>query len=174
MAKKILIGIVAVVALFLLVGFLMPGQVHVERSVVIDAPPAKVFPYLCDFEANQKWSPWAERDLDMKTEVAGTPCTVGHSNSWSGNDEVGTGTQTITAIDPDKKVDVDLDFGEQGLAKAFMTVVPEGDGSKVTWGFDTDMGMNPIARWFGLFMDGMVGADYQRGLDKLKVIVEKG
>ncbi len=174
MAKKIIIGVVAVIVLLVLAGFLMPAEVHVERSVVIDAPPAKVFPHLCSFEASQKWSPWAERDPEMTNSYEGTACTVGHSHSWSGNDQVGTGKQTITALEQDKRVETDLDFGEQGLAKAFITVTPEGEGSKVTWGFDTDMGMNPIGRWFGLFMDGMIGGDYESGLARLKGIAEKG
>ena len=29
----------------------------------------------------------------------------------------------------------------------------------MTWSMDTDMGMNPIARVFGLFMDRMMGAN---------------
>lgn len=174
MAKKILIGVVAIIVLLVLAGFLMPGQVHVERSVVIDAPPAKVFPHLCDFEASQKWSPWAERDPNMTNEYTGTACTVGHSHSWKGNSDVGTGKQTVTALEQDKRVETDLDFGEQGTAKAVLTITAEGAGSKVTWGFDSDMGMNPIGRWFGLFMDGMIGGDYEKGLAKLKGIAEKG
>lgn len=174
MAKKILIGVVAVIAILVIVGFILPGTVHVERSVVIDAPPAKVFPHLCDFEATQKWSPWAERDPNMSNEFTGTACSVGHSHKWSGNDKVGTGTQTVTKIEKDARVETDLDFGEQGLAKAFITVQAEGEGSKVTWGFDSDMGMNPIGRWFGLAMDGMIGGDYEAGLAKLKAIAEKG
>lgn len=41
-----------------------------------------------------------------------------------------------------------------------------------TWGFDTDLGMNPIARYFGLVMDSMLGADYEKGLAKLKQVCE--
>jgi len=44
----------------------------------------------------------------------------------------------------------------------------------VKWGFATDMGMNPIARWMGLMMDRWVGADYQKGLARLKDLVEAG
>jgi effector-binding domain-containing protein len=38
---------------------------------------------------------------------------------------------------------------------------------------DSDMGNNPIGRWFGLCMDNMIGADYEKGLAKLKEVSEK-
>ena len=174
MAKKILIGVVAVIVLFVLVGFLLPGNVHVERSVVVSASPSAVFPHLCDFQATQKWSPWAKRDENIQNEYTGTPCTVGHKNTWkSEKPDVGNGSQTIAAIEQDKKVETTLDFGEHGTANAQLILVPEGDGTKVTWGFDSDMGMNPIGRWMGLMMDKWIGPDYEEGLASLKAQVEK-
>lgn len=175
MAKKILIGVAAVIVLLVLAGFLMPGQVHVERSVTVDAAPAKVFPHLCDFEATQKWSPWATRDENIKNTYTGTPCTVDHKNTWlSDHPQVGNGSQTITAIEQDKRIATALDFGDNGGANAELILTPEGEGTKVTWGFDMDAGMNPFARWMGLFMDSLIGPDYEKGLANLKSQVEKG
>ena len=37
MLKKVLIGIAAVIVALVVIGFLLPGQVQVERSVVINA-----------------------------------------------------------------------------------------------------------------------------------------
>jgi hypothetical protein len=31
---------------------------------------------------------------------------------------------------------------------------------KVTWTNDGDLGASPIGRWFGLFMDRMMGPDF--------------
>ena len=46
------------------------------------------------------------------------------------------------------------------------------EGTKITWGFDSDLGMNPIARWMGLMFDSWIGADYETGLANLKNLVE--
>jgi len=35
-----------------------------------------------------------------------------------------------------------------------------------------DLGAGPIRRYFGLFMDGMIGPDYERGLGRLKTLAE--
>ena len=49
----------------------------------------------------------------------------------------------------------------------------ESDGkTAVTWGFETDLGSNPMARWMGLMMDSWVGGDYEAGLSNLKALVE--
>jgi hypothetical protein len=55
---------------------------------------------------------------------------------------------------------------------AVWTIEPEGDGSRVTWAFDTDLGMNPMARYMGLAFERFIGPDYERGLAKLKQLAE--
>jgi hypothetical protein len=42
----------------------------------------------------------------------------------------------------------------------------------VLWGFDAEHGMNPLARWFGLLFDRMIGPDFEQGLAKLKTVME--
>jgi hypothetical protein len=52
---------------------------------------------------------------------------------------------------------------------AFM--LPRGDGTTNVWDFRTDLGNNPVARHFGLMFDKWIGADYENGLARLKVLV---
>ena len=37
-----------------------------------------------------------------------------------------------------------------------------------------NMGRNPVYRWMALFMDRMVGPDFEAGLANLKALAEKG
>jgi hypothetical protein len=90
----------------------------------------------------------------------------------SENPEVGSGTQIITASVPSSRVSTDLDFGEMGPAHAEFLLAPAGTGTLLTWRLTADMGMNPVTRWLGLLMDRWVGADYEKGLSKLKSLVE--
>jgi hypothetical protein len=93
--------------------------------------------------------------------------------SWVGDpSKMGSGSQEITAIDPGRSVTTRLDFGAQGQATATMTIEPEGSGSRITWAFDTSFEDNFLGRYFGLFFDRWIGADYERGLAKLKVVAE--
>ena len=79
---------------------------------------------------------------------------------------------SIAAIEPDKQVDFEIDFGGRGLPLASLVLEPVGAGTKVTWGLDSDLGFNPIARYFGMMMDGMIGPDYEKGLARLKAVAE--
>ena len=46
-------------------------------------------------------------------------------------------------------------------------------GIRVVWADAGDLGMNPVNRWFGLFLDKMIGPDFERGLVNLKRLAEK-
>ena len=50
----------------------------------------------------------------------------------------------------------------------------EGDGTKVTWTNEGELGWNPISRWCNAFgmMDSMMGPDFESGLANLKKKVE--
>jgi effector-binding domain-containing protein/uncharacterized protein YndB with AHSA1/START domain len=172
MLKRILIGLVALLVIGAVVGLLLPRHVKVERSVLIDRPPSLIFATLNSFQLFPRWSPWQDLDPNMHQTTQGPRDGVGAKLVWSGNDKVGNGTQTITAVDPGRVVDTDLDFGQMGTAKSVMTLVPQGTSTKVTWSVVVDMGANPIGHYFGLMMDGMLGKDFANGLSKLKPLME--
>ncbi len=168
----VLLGlIIAAVAL----SFTLPTEMKSERSIVIKAPKAYLFEQVRLLANNQRWSPWAEKDSNMKTNLAGTDGTIGAVYSWEGNDDVGKGEQTITKIEDLKRVDVKLHFMEPFESEASSYIVLEDDpnGVKVTWGFNG--GMSRPWNVMGLFMnmEKAIGDDYAHGLGKLKALAEK-
>jgi hypothetical protein len=158
-------------------GFVLPSQVHVERDTVISATPAEIFPLVSNFTAWDAWSPWADRDPEATMVVKGSG--VGQTMTWSSkNPAVGTGSQQITELQAPNYVKTHLDFGQQGMADAAFTLVPEDGKTRVVWSLDTDMRagvpllQQPISTYFGFFMDGMIGKDYEIGLQRIKQQVE--
>jgi effector-binding domain-containing protein len=172
MLKKILIALVAILVIAVIVGLLLPRQVKVERSVVIDRPASLIFATLNSFQLFPRWSPWQDLDPNMHQSMQGPRDGVGAKLVWTGNDKVGNGTQTITAATPDQSIASDLDFGSMGTAKSVMTLTPLGTSTQVTWSVLVDMGANPVGHYFGLMMDGMMGKDFATGLAKLKTLME--
>jgi hypothetical protein len=166
---------ILVVALIALVGgaYMLPQALHIERSTVIARPAAAVFPYINSLHKANEWSPWADYDPNVKMSYSGAEEGQGAKMSWSGNDKVGTGSQEITQSVLNRKVASDLKFGAQAPAKAALTLTTTDAGTKVVWSLDIDLGNNPIARYVGTTLDAKVGADYERGLAKLKALVEK-
>lgn len=172
--KKVLIGLAALFALLLVVGLLLPKTAHVERTVTIDATPATVFTVLNGFGQFNKWSPWADIDPNATTAMEGPAVGVGAKMSWSGNAEVGSGSQEIIESTPYSTIRVRLGFGDfPGSFAATYTLQPEGAGTRVTWGFDADYGGSIMGRYFGLLSDSMIGPDYEKGLARLSAFVEK-
>lgn len=152
-------------------GLLLPAATHVERSVVIARSPEQVFATLDSFQRFNAWSPWAEYDPQAKYTFEGPARGVGARMRWVGNRSVGSGSQEITASEPNHRIVVALDF-DGSQANATYLLAPEGQGTRVTWAFDTEHGMNPFKRWLGLLFDRMIGADYEKGLAKLKAMEE--
>lgn len=173
---KTTITVVGVVAILLVVvAFLLPRHVTVARSIEIDAPPAVIYPLVADLRRSNEWSPWLELDPDVEITFTGPAEGVGQTMSWnSDNPNVGSGAQSITMLEPDRKVETALDFGDEGTATAYFDLEPQGSATKVTWGFNMDLGFNPVARYFGLMFDRWIGADYEKGLARLKAVAESG
>jgi hypothetical protein len=166
------LAVVVVLGLLLVAGsLLLPASTHVERSVVIDRPPAQVFATVNSFQRFGEWSPWAAYDPSAKYTFEGPASGVGARMTWTGNRSVGSGSQEIVESLPDRRVDIALNF-DGNPARAAYTLVPEGSGTRVTWSFDSHHGYNPMSRMFGLLFDRMLGPDYEQGLAKLKSLLE--
>jgi hypothetical protein len=173
--KRILAFLAALIVVLAVVGFLLPTNAHVERNIEINAPAEKIFPLIANLKENGKWSPWHARDPDMKQTFTGEDGKVGSKVAWeSQNKKVGTGTQEVTALVPNERVETHLDFGAQGNADAYFQIDEAGGTCSLTWGFDSDLGNNPVGRYFGLMFDGMIGPMYEEGLANIKELAEAG
>jgi effector-binding domain-containing protein len=171
--KRIVLFVVVLVVLLAGIGMLLPRTVHVERATSIGAPPATVFALVNGYRLFNKWSPWYALDPEAQYTFEGPDFGAGAKMAWaSAKRDVGSGSQTIVDSRPHEMVRTEFAFGDQWIVTAQFTLAPEGDGTKVTWGLDADMGAGPIGRWFGLMMDRKVGKDYESGLAALKTLAE--
>ena len=172
--KRVLMGVVVVIILVMAVGYALPHQIHVERSIVINAPQAMVFDVLDGFKRFNEFSPWAALDPSTQYTYSGPENGVGAKMSWtSTNSRVGSGTNEIIDSTPPDFIRTRVVFGNQAPAEATFRFEPADGGTRVTWGFDCDLGANPIAHYFGLMFDKWIGSDYEKGLARLKEVMEQ-
>lgn len=172
--KKVLIGLAAAGGLFVLVGSFLPRTAQVERSATLAAPPPVVFTVLNGFHQFSQWSPWVGLDPDARTVIEGPATGVGAKMSWEGNAEVGSGSQEIVASEPYERIRQRLTFGGfEGSFHSTYELVPEGEGTRLTWRFEADYGNSFMGRYFGLLSERMVGPDYEKGLARLASFVER-
>ncbi len=176
-ALKIIGGIALVLVLAVVIAlFVFPTKLEVERSIEINAPKALVHEYVSQFKLMNEWSPWTRLDPNMKSEITGEDGTVGAKYSWESElDNVGKGVQELTLITEDS-VHTLVTFTSpfQSVAKGYVLLEALTPNiTKVTWGFLSDAG-RPGNVFMGLMNAAeTVNADYQKGLDSLKVITER-
>lgn len=173
--KKLFLGLVALVAILVVVSFFLPKEVTVERAITIRADAGTVFGQVNSLKEFHEWSPWSKYDPGMEVSFSGPDEGVGATMTWSSDEpNVGSGRQEITESRPNEYVKTQLDFGDQGTGTADfrLNTDEEADRTRVTWGFNTDLGYNPIARYMGLMFDKWIGAEYEDGLANLKERVE--
>lgn len=152
---------------------LLPRHARVERSVVMAVPASTVFPFINDLRQFNTWSPWARIDSATQYEFTGPSSGVGASMTWhSEHPHVGKGSQHIIESVPDERVTAVLHLGDGDNATSTIVLAPQANSTRVTWNFDTDLGFNPLSRYFGLMLDSMVGSNYEQGLATLKSMVE--
>jgi hypothetical protein len=108
--KIIVFGIVGFIALLFLIALFIPNDYTVSVSTTIDKPKKVVFDYVKMVKNQENYSIWVMQDPNVNMIYEGTDGTVGFKATWdSKDDNVGAGSQQITAISEDR-IDVDLHF----------------------------------------------------------------
>lgn len=174
MFKKILIVLVTLIVVLVGVVAVQPAEFRITRSATIAAPPSAVFEQVNDFHKWNDWSPWAKLDSHAKNTFEGPAAGTGAKFAWSGNNEVGEGSMTITKSKPSERILMDLVFVKPFAATNVteFTFRPDGAGTAVTWSMNGRN--NFIGKAVGLFMncDKMVGGQFEKGFANLKAVVE--
>lgn len=170
--KFIGIGLLGLILLIAIIGFILPGKVETERSLLIKASPETLFELINVLPNWEKWSPWKEMDPESKMTYSSPNSGVGAFYTWEGP-ETGKGKLTITESVPFRLINTNLEFDGQGNSTAGYIFEPQADGHvNVRWTFSTDMGGNPFMRVFGVIMKSMLNDQFDQGLKKLKEVAE--
>ena len=176
--KIIGIAILSLIAIALVAVSVMSPVSHMERSIVVNAPPAAVFQQLASFEEFNKWSPWVAMDPEAKQTIEGPTTGVGAKMSWDGP-QTGKGSQWTVEYEENRRIKNAMAFeGMKGATFAEFVLEEVPEGTKVTWTYDNDVkgtgfGNASMTKFFNAFMlEGMLGKQYDEGLAAMKKIVE--
>jgi len=175
MLKKILLGLVAVIVLFLAYAATRPTNFRVERSATLAASPAALFAQVNDHHNFSVWNPFLKLDPNVKNTSSGPASGVGAVCSWEGNSDIGAGSSTIIESKPSELVRMRMDWKRpmEGTATVDFTFRPADDKTVVTWAM---YGKNNfLGKVVSIFMDcdKMCGPPFEQGLAALgKVAVE--
>ena len=166
------LAFIAVLLIVMIAG--QPDEFILTRSAKMSAPPETIFPHVNDLHQWEAWSPWAKLDPNARSAFDGPANGIGAAMTWAGNNKVGEGKMTITDSLPNQLIRFRLEFLKpmQATNTAEFTFRPEGGQTVVNWSMS---GKNSFAgKIFGLFMncEKMVGGQFEKGLVRMKSVVE--
>jgi hypothetical protein len=169
MIKKILLVLVAALAVLLIVPVFKSPHFRVERSRAIAAPATVLFDHVNNHRKFNEWNPFTKMDPQAKITYSGPEAGVGAVSSWVG-EKTGEGSATITDSKPGELVRERMDWKKpmEGVSTVEFTFKPEGGKTVVTWAMYGDS--NYMGKLMSLFMDceKMCGPEFEKGLADLE------
>jgi uncharacterized protein YndB with AHSA1/START domain len=147
----------------------------VERSASIAAEPRRIYDQLVDFHSWTAWSPWEDLDPNQERTFSGQDSGPGAVYAWSGNRKAGQGRMEITRVEEPTEVEIDLQFDKPFKSRntiEFFLTPESSDRTRVRWVMTGPKTL--MTKVMGVFtsMDKMVGPDFEKGLARLKDVVE--
>jgi len=170
--KVIGVILIILIAIFLMVGYFLPRSVYSERSIEMNASPEAVFNQVIDLENREVWSPFLVEDTNAVLTYSEARKVIGASYSWESK-PMGSGTLTLLEMEPYTRVKSGLLFdGKREAYEAWTFELLEDGRTRVTWGLGVDELGWPMGRYYGLFMGTLMKPFFDRGLEKLREVVE--
>jgi effector-binding domain-containing protein len=171
--KYMVLALIFILFAAIIVGFFLPSKVNMQRSILIDRSPEKIFNVVNSLSNFNNWSPWVDKDKNADYSFSGPKFGVGSKMVWEGNSQVGQGSQEIVESSKNNTVKTKLFFSNSHKpAYATISLTPDQDKTKVSWMFENDAGNDLLARYFGLAIEDLLAPDYEKGLANLKIYVE--
>ena len=102
--RHLLAVIFLLLAIFIVIGMLLPQDWQVEERVDIAAPPGAVFQQIATLRNWESWAVWFEHDPAMSRDYPGPESGQGSTYAWKGNKSVGEGTITVDRLDAGESI----------------------------------------------------------------------
>lgn len=166
--KKVVLGLLLLPILLILVSLFLPSTYRVERSLVIQAPPGAIYPWVAQLKRWPEWTVWnTAMDPTLTYTYSGPAEGAGAEMSWTAKS--GPGALKLTSADPKTGVQYDLNFDNgKFVSKGGVALAAAEGGTRATFYNEGALGFNPVARYLGLFFDKMMGGDFDKNLAGLK------
>ena len=163
------------IAVVLVLASTKPNTLRVQRATSIKAPADKIFPMINDFHQWRTWSPYEEKDPDMKRNYEGADRGKGAVYAWDGDKNVGSGRMEILEASVPSRITIKLDFFKpfEGHNTAEFTMLPQGDVTNLTWTMHGPAVFISKVMQVFINLDHMIGRDFEAGLANLKKLAEK-
>lgn len=152
---------------------LLPAEYRVVRTARISRPAAEVARIVGDVHQRTAWIPWVAKEPGARYIAVGDRLAVGSTFSFDGR-EIGAATVRLESLS-DTLVRTRVTFTRPMAMEVddSFELNEVGGATEVSWVNQGKLAYGPN-RFFGLFTDRVIGADYAKGLDNLRRYAETG
>lgn len=176
MIKNVLLGIVGIIVLFLAYASTREGKFNYEKSVVINAPAEKIYPYISNFKNGSAWNSFDQKDPNIKRSYTGNDGEAGSRMDFEGNAEAGSGYLEMLSVTANSEAQMKLVMTKPIHAENLIVykLTPEaGGGTRFTWSMSGDGGL--MGKIINIFIDceKMITGEFDKSFNNLKMIVEQ-
>ena len=164
----------AVIVAVLIVAAARPSDYRVERSVVLNAPPEKVYTLIEDARRWPDWSMDEKMDPTLKRQFFGPARGLGAGYQWSGAAHSGKGRATITEAQPPSRLVVKVQVEEPYHDRSTLEIrlSPHDQGTQLQWAASGMMSYFMKVTTVFTSMDAVMGPRVEGSLAKLKLMAE--
>ncbi|WP_162426478.1 SRPBCC family protein [Pontibacter pudoricolor] len=151
---------------------LLPDQIEVKQTIVINATPDQVFPYLNNTSNWKRWSAWNMTNDPSLIYLYGGPVSgAGARQNWNG-DKVGNWHMLFTQSTAPDSLTYELKQEGQTIKSIGSFVLQKTDaGTMVTWSQTTPLEDNPLALYKGAWQNYRTEQQILESLANLKSLV---
>ncbi len=169
--KRILIGIVGIIALILIVAAFAPKEFTGKSEILINKSQQEVYDYIKFLKNQDQYGTWNKMDPEMKKSYEGTDGTVGFVYAWDSEKfMVGKGKQVITELNgTDMKSDLFFADSNEAAKSVLSTEKKEENQTLVKWSVS---GTSPYP-WNIMNLFFNMDSQFEEGLKNLKTELEK-
>lgn len=156
------------VAIFLIIAAFLPSEYSISRETTVNVSADSVYNHILVYKDRDKWDPWLAMDPGATVNISDK------EYSWKG-ELIGEGKINVVKSEPNKSIHAKLEFIAPNQMKSdvhweFESI--DSSTTKLTWIFKGELGY-PAERYFGLFLEDMMGPQFETGLNNLKTLIEK-
>lgn len=159
----------------IVVGYFMPQNQLIERSIEIDAYPEDIFPIINNLQTYSQWSPLYAQITDAQIVYGGAEAGNGQTMAWQGSaGAYPFGSQEIIQSQPSEFVQVKVNLsGRAATATHAILPLDNGTGVTVLTKSEIELGGFPyLERVRTKLRQGWFDEQFDQSLMRLKTVSE--
>jgi ribosome-associated toxin RatA of RatAB toxin-antitoxin module len=175
LVKMFLFVITGLAIMLTMIGLVIPSSVKISRGIIVDADSVKVYQQLSDVKEWGQWMPWVTADEGALVQTSPVTNAPGAFFKWKGLNKNNSGTITLLSLSPNlvtAKYELkEMNDSEGGFR--IRTLPNNLSQCEVQWFMEYKLKWYPWERFYGIFLDHIIGPAFDKGLQELKNYLEK-